>query len=514
MPRRTPVTTSQPYRSYSPTGLMPSPRRRRSTPEVSRGLVATGVFVGILAAATLAACNSHPLQAPNPQPEGQADKFYDVNPIRDLDIVFMIDNSGSMREEQDNLRENFPILIDTLRKIPGGLPNVHIGIISSDVGAGSSLISGNAACNRPGGDKGEFQVKSGCGLDESQGNFIISLNNDTQKNFTGNLEDVFSCMAALGTGGCGFEHQLQSVRVALAESLMPKNTTKNVGFLREDAFLAVVLITDEDDCSGNPDSDLYVDGSFTGQAGSLRCNIAGHTCNGRAPMTSAFQTPLENCTAAPNGGGRLIPVEDIVSYLYALKPNNPERVIVSAITGQPNKRDGATYAFSEVAMNNQTVLDVEPICNSAGGAAAPALRIEQFVKSFGDNGTLDSICSDNFSPALKRIADLIAARLDPGCLSERLMDVDPNQAGVQAECTVVDRVPNTATGIGEDKVLPACSGNNTPCWRLQAPGANGNTCSGSQFRINVDRGGQEPAKGTIQSVKCRTCGRDNDPRCN
>lgn len=461
------------------------------------------------AMALVSACDSRPFQAPNPQPEGQADKFYAVNPIRDLDLVFLIDNSGSMEEEQINLRKNFPVLINELEKIPGGLPNVHIGVISSDVGAGNIFISGNPACNRPGGDKGEFQVKSGCGLN-ADAKFIKSFNNGTQNNFSGELADVFGCMAELGINGCGFEHQLQSLRVALAENVTPGNA----GFLRPDAFLALVLITDEDDCSAPPDSDLFADTSFGDQQGSLRCNITGHLCDGKAPPAMPFQTPLANCVANP--GGRLIPVDEISRFIFGLKGNFPERIIVSAITGIPGNENGAQYAFTKTKQPNSSLelLDVEPVCNSAGGTAAPAIRIKKFVESFGENGTIDSICSNDFSPALKRIGELIAARLDPGCIAEPLIDVDDKTPGLQAECTVVDRVPNNASGGFKDEVIPECgAGNATPCWRMQAPGEGGNMCSAGQSRVQVDRGGKEAVPGTLQAVKCRTCAKSGDPRC-
>jgi len=39
-----------------------------------------------------------------------------------------------MADKQANLAENFPKFIDVLRSIPGGLPNVHIGVVTSDMG--------------------------------------------------------------------------------------------------------------------------------------------------------------------------------------------------------------------------------------------------------------------------------------------------------------------------------------------------------------------------------------------
>jgi hypothetical protein len=61
----------------------------------------------------------------------------------------MIDDSGSMMQEQENLQRNFPRFIKILQEVRGGLPNVHIGVISSNVGAGNVHIPGNAALHFP-----------------------------------------------------------------------------------------------------------------------------------------------------------------------------------------------------------------------------------------------------------------------------------------------------------------------------------------------------------------------------
>ena len=63
-----------------------------------------------------------------------------------------------------------------------------------------------------------------------------------KNNYDGDIADVFGCLARLGTEGCGLEEQLASVRAALTRG-------RSEGFLRDDAYLAVILISDEDDCS-------------------------------------------------------------------------------------------------------------------------------------------------------------------------------------------------------------------------------------------------------------------------
>ncbi|MFH2008695.1 MAG: hypothetical protein ABI333_19060 [bacterium] len=68
------------------------------------------------------------------------------------------------------------------------------------------------------------------------------------RNYTSDtLQEVFSCMADRGTGGCGYEQPLEAMHRALDDH------PDNVGFVRDNAYLTVVSVTDEDDCSAaNP----------------------------------------------------------------------------------------------------------------------------------------------------------------------------------------------------------------------------------------------------------------------
>jgi len=332
------------------------------------------------------------LPVPPDRPPGTA--------ARKLDILFLVDNSPSMQEEQSNLRRNFPTFIDELRKIPGGIPDVHIGVASSDLGAGSRPLS-NGGCPRPGGDRGIFQTKPSCGLDANS-LFLSSANNGTMNNFMGRLEDVFSCMANLGVTGCGYEHQLQATRVALYEAVTPENR----GFLRDDAVLAIIVITDEDDCSAETTSDLFTDDlSFPMTTASFRCSQVGHLCNGVAPPVAPFDAPLENCTANP--AGRLLKVSDVVDSIRALKRRPDQDILVAGIFGWPTNPVGARYRY--VSTNSGT--DVAPICQSINGAAAVGLRLKTFVESFGSNGSFFSVCNDDFRPALQKIGQSLATRL-------------------------------------------------------------------------------------------------------
>lgn len=445
------------------------------------------------------ACNSHPLEAPDPRPEQQTNQYYEVNPIRDVDILFMVDNSPSMNQEQENLGRNFPAFMDELKKIPGGLPNVHIGVISSDMGAGPTPVG---SCTRPGGDRGIFQVKPNCGLNPNE-RFLISRENGSFNNFAGDIGRVFSCMALLGVTGCGFEHQLQATRVALYESITPENK----GFLRPNAYLAVILITDEDDCSAEPNSDLFTQ-DYGMSTASFRCAREGHLCNGRQPPTDAFQSPLAECKANP--GGKLIAVQQIVDSIRMLKARPDQQIIVAGIFGWPNNPTGALYRYTKSTRSGE--VDYAAVCESANGQATAALRVKEFVEAFGQSGNYFSICQDDFRPAMKAIGEKVAARLSTPCIGGQLMDMDLQKPGVQADCQVVDRVPMQGTATGyQDTPLPNCAlnGNRPPCWDL----AQDSMCEFG-YKVSVNRGGMMAKQGTQQSIQCATCPvGSKDARC-
>ena len=337
-------------------------------------------------------------------PEGTSPRVVPADTPVKLDLLFMIDDSPSMQEEQANLARNFPRLIDALKALPAGFPDLHLGVVSSDMGAGTAILIGG--CNRSLGDRGVLQVRSDCGLDPSAGRYLISQNGGTQNNFAGDISDVFACLANLGTNGCGFEHQLQAVRMALSGFV-----ADNAGFLRSDAHLAVVYITDEDDCSAPADSTFFENLTYNGQDTSLRCSLAGHVCSGKAPPAEVFSTPLANCSAASDGGGKLIPVSTFIDEMRLLRTQS---VSVSVIGGWPADVASANYAIGYDMSTTQSsnLLGSMPICESANGKAVVELRMKQFVDAFGPAGQIMSICQDDFSNAMKQIGNLIGTTVE------------------------------------------------------------------------------------------------------
>jgi hypothetical protein len=438
----------------------------------------------------LAACNEHTFAAPYPASEGETDQYVPTSINRKVDVLFMIDNSLSMQQEQDNLARNFPAFISLLRNIEGGLPDLHIGVVTSDLGAGPSAESG---C-RVGGLAGAFQGwDKSCGLDQGH-RFIEASDGERTRNYQGQLEKVFACMAQVGTSGCGYEHQLASTVKALT-------APENAGFLRDDAYLQLILITDEDDCSADPSSDLFTM-SFPDEEPSYRCARAGHLCQGRPPGDAELNVPLSDCQPSENGA--LTNVSRFVEQIRALK-KDPKKILVSGIFGWPTS--GAdTY---RVGRGEHGHWDYLSACQSENGDATAALRIKQFVDAFGPNhSAIQSICAGDFRPALTGIAGDLIAHIHPLCLAQPPVDTSPDP-GVQADCVVSEVVP----GAGGDRKtdLPHCQETSPfPCWQLEATDAV--NCPASHQQVVIKRNAPPPAESQI-AIKCLTCSKPGDPRC-
>ena len=230
-------------------------------------------------------------------------------------------------------------------------------------------------------------------------------------NYTGDLGDMLACIAPLGDGGCGFEHQLASVLRALGADGAPP-PPQNANFLRPDAYLQVIVLSDEDDCSAPPDSDLFDSSSATisdplGPMQSYRCNEFGHLCGGKMPpRTPNGEVDLGTCTS--NEHGRLLPVAGMVTALKNLKAD-PRKVLVAAISGVPTpykvnagpsqvKGDPSLWPYVE-----HSCVDTEP--DGSQTYADPGVRTKQWADAFGDNGLFATLCQDTLAPALEAIAE-------------------------------------------------------------------------------------------------------------
>ena len=103
------------------------------------------------------------------------------------------------------------------------------------------------------------------------------------------------CVAVLGTGGCEYEQPLEASLAALTRQAEPG--MPNEGFLRNDSLLAIIYVTDEDDCSAsNPqlyDNTQTDINSTLGPLTSYRCFEFGITCDvNELSLDQRFDRPL------------------------------------------------------------------------------------------------------------------------------------------------------------------------------------------------------------------------------
>ena len=123
---------------------------------------------------------------------------------RDLDLLFVVDNSASMIDNQAALAASFPKMMDVLAEVDGGLPNLHIGIVTSDMGTKGSQVDGPGAdgrrrripaAARARGDNGLLQH---AGLAAAYIEDVANPDGTRQRNYTGELRDVFTTAALVG----------------------------------------------------------------------------------------------------------------------------------------------------------------------------------------------------------------------------------------------------------------------------------------------------------------------------
>ena len=332
-----------------------------------------------------------------------------------LDLLFLIDDSNSMAPLQAKLRARMPEFMTVLKNAPGGMPDLQVAVVSSSLGAG---IFGNVTGCAPGGPgnlEGAFQHKAGCGLHGGETFLKTSGGANPMNNFDGDIASVFSCIADLGQMGCGFESQLESVRLALQKATVPGDP--NYGFLRPDALLAVVFLTNEDDCSVAQNSMLFDPNQQStsdplGGLQSYRCTEFGHLCDQGLPHAAPMSPiTLTNCQSREDG--RLVRINDFINFLYSVKPMRPQDLFVAVIGGPtaPYVVKSQTVPLASGVSEMQPVLAHSCTSGAAGTEYAdPAVRLNQVAQAFVPNSVFASICADDFSATVTNIAQQMVGR--------------------------------------------------------------------------------------------------------
>jgi hypothetical protein len=393
--------------------------------------------------ALLGGCTAEDVGEPVVSREERTD--FPIHIDRDLDVLFVVDDSPSMADEQVALAAGFERIIAALETIEGGLPNLHIAVVSGD-------------------GSGAFVVGDGCSPDGVR--FLVDVaerDGSRIRNYDGALVDAFTCNAMVGSGGSEPQQPLEAMRRALDGS-----NPDNAGFRRDGAHLAIVLVSDEDDCS-NLDPSRYAADPFACFEDGVLCGPDG--C-----------VPREDSPTVQR-------VSDYVDFLKSLVIDD-SLVLVSTITGPAEP----------VVVGSD---HLEPSCASATGLAYPAIRLDHFRRQFPNRNSATSICGPDLSEGFSLFAELSRMTLGAPCLSGRLHDLDPDTDGIQFEC-VVSEVVAPDTNEQEETLLPYCSDLDpvVPCWRLVEDLA---ACpdTPTHLILGFERGGASVTN-TYVRARCRT----------
>ena len=224
-------------------------------------------------------------------------------------------------------------------------------------------------------------------------------------------KDYFRCVSVVGAdqnNNKNLEQGINSVIWALSGAAGAPNADQSRKFLRDDAHLVVVMISDEEDCSTD---DCGVDPAD----GKWKC--------GWSVRKEDFGKC--GCLADSEIGGPLLPVSGAIKQLKALK-TGPGRVLVAAIVGDsqatdPAQRDAerTLYTQSECGQcpnpsDNHADRAKTYICKSGSGQADFGRRYAEFVGGFGDDGMIANICDESgIGPSLEIIADRVLQVLGP-----------------------------------------------------------------------------------------------------
>ncbi|PRQ07310.1 hypothetical protein [Enhygromyxa salina] len=366
-----------------------------------------------------------------------------------LDILLVVDNSGTMGEAQARLAASMAGLIDPLDA--AGV-DWRIGVTTTDNGnpwcppGQTTPEAGNLVLSSCKSRLGDFNFNNGQ-IDASDlacndvcefANVAIAPTTtevddtpaprrwveriDGVSNLADDLDPAaaLACLVPMGINGCGFEQQLESGYLALVRA---QNADEmNYGFLRSDASLLVIIVSDEVDCSYNkgwseifePDGNKVFWSDPNSQfPTSAVCWNAGVECVGD-PSSYASCDPADfdvNAeSAASDADAVLHPVgrydallDGLEAQLQALDPT--AAVQLSVIGGAAG--DGTLVYAASPDSNFQNSFGIGPGCSAGDMEALPPVRMREVVEHSG--GQLQSICADSYAGTLGKLVEPFTA---------------------------------------------------------------------------------------------------------
>lgn len=183
-------------------------------------------------------------------------------PCVKIDLLFVVDNSKSMKQEQENLVASFPTFVTEIQQELAEAESLHIGVISTDkykFNEPACAKTLGALVTETGGEGASGAV---CGPYASGRRFMNEMDD---------LPSRFTCAAQVGIGGSGDEMPIDAALAAIGPVLNAPGAC-NEGFVRDDALLVLVLITDEEDSDSSGTPQQWFN-AFTALKGGVETNV-------------------------------------------------------------------------------------------------------------------------------------------------------------------------------------------------------------------------------------------------
>lgn len=358
--------------------------------------------------------------------------------VEAVDILFVIDNSGSMGASQRQVAEAIGAMVERLEQ--AGM-DWRIGVTTTDAGnpwcpaAVTTPEAGNLVASSCRSRIGDFlfadtvDVQDAACRDLCETDVIDLANDDPwveSHDGVSNTPDpieALECMLPQGVNGCGFEAPLESMHLALARAQDPEEP--NFGFMRAGAQLAVVIVSDEVDCSYDEDwSDIFSqDGSkafWSDPSASFPtsavCWNAGVSCSGEGPEFANCVPANKDVDGQPTQDPDAAVLHPLTRYAdmldglradkQAIDPSADVRVfgiLGVGLDGLPHYVDA-----SETDPTFQDSFGIGPGCAGPveGESAVPPVRMRSLINEQG--GSMHSICKDQFTDALVTIANRVS----------------------------------------------------------------------------------------------------------
>ncbi|MBX9767239.1 MAG: hypothetical protein K2X47_08210 [Bdellovibrionales bacterium] len=194
---------------------------------LARATFAAGAFC------LMAGCYAKAPKLERIEPPKELSKLQDFTTVAPrVDILFVVDDSGSMGSYQASLSSNFDLFLNEFGK--NTLIDYHIGVISTSADGFST--GGTSKCS-------PTAKIEGCLIGDPT---FVDWN-------TPNGTTLIKDRIMVGVNGSATEKIFDPVKLALTE---PNLSGWNNGFLRPEAYLAVIFITDAEDQSMMSDSDF------------------------------------------------------------------------------------------------------------------------------------------------------------------------------------------------------------------------------------------------------------------